>query len=501
MSPVFPPHSRRTTPSAFCYDLHRGPDAPFPGFPPVPAVLPSPGRPRLIQISNTTMKDAAPITMLVMSLTLLPGLSLANPLHSHQIEIAPSGVSPDQKCSVPARTDWLNSEKSAWTEICLGETVDFNVMLGEQLNPLDTEHDSKWSALRTITPTFLRTILLHEPYQSAIPYKGVSIIGAYFPDGIKLTDAQIERPLKLHHSRFTGPTLMDRSTTTSYISLEGSKFEDTLKMNNVFIGSSLFMQAASFNQVELKMARVAGSVSLADSTFSGELDLNSTWIAGSLFMQQSQYATVKLPGVTIDGQLSLNGSRFKKTADMTFVTIRRSLIAVGTQFDGVKMSGAEIGHYVTLLGATFAGKLDMNYTSIGGSLIMQRGTFADVELNTAKIGGHLSMNFSRFSGDLNLSLARVGNSAFLTGATFLKPMDLRYVTVASNMDLRAANIAELDLTGARVENELALASQNHDTVVLVATRRRSREIQSTKRPRGLSSGFQRFLARASGART
>ena len=91
--------------------------------------------------------------------------------------------------------------------------------------------------------------------------------------------------------------------------------------------------------------------------------------------------------------------------------------------------------------------------------------FGEVDMRAAKIGGHLSMNGSKFTGGLNLNSVSVGSSLFATRAEFSKEVDIVFVDIGSNLDLRGSTIRELDLTGTKIEKELRLGSANMDDIV------------------------------------
>ena len=151
---------------------------------------------------------------------------------------------PGQACRTfpSAEFKWSGSEEWAWKEICEGRVADFNECLGEELDPKDPKHDPRWlDGRRTLRPDFLRTILLREPLRSAIDYRGVRIVGAYFADEIDLSDALIERPLVLE--RFFGSSVtMKRLTTPTFVSVDASRFDGTLNMAFISVGRELSMR-------------------------------------------------------------------------------------------------------------------------------------------------------------------------------------------------------------------------------------------------------------------
>ncbi len=325
---------------------------------------------------------------------------------------------PGEKCRVPPLPKWTKPEKWAWTQICEGRIANFNKRLNEKLDPRKPDHDDKWSDKRKLSSRFLETILLYEPFRSAIPRRGVRIFGAYFPNSIDLTDALIKRPLELDQSRFKSQVAMPRLRTSTFVSLQGSKFDSDLNMDSISVGDALFMRNAEFNKVDLRGAQIGDHLDMSGSIFKSELFMPSASVGSSLFVRKAEFDAVVLRGAEIDGQLDMEG-------------------------------------------ATFKGKLDMGSASIGGSLFMRRkAEFDEIILRGAKIGGQLEMNESIFKGALNMNDASVGDNLFMRDVTLYKPASLMFLSVGSTLDMRIAKLKGLNLTGSRVEDELRLGSSN-----------------------------------------
>ena len=111
------------------------------------------------------------------------------------------------------KKEWTEQEKWVWKKLCLGEVADFNnpgdpekeKLYGKYLDSKDDKlwtPENKNTKSRILSSEFLETILLEEPYNSALTRKGVKIIGAWFPDAIDFSFVVIEHQLWLHKSRF-----------------------------------------------------------------------------------------------------------------------------------------------------------------------------------------------------------------------------------------------------------------------------------------------------------
>src|SRR4051794_12449912 len=88
--------------------------------------------------------------------------------------------------------DDLLPEEWAWSKICVGEIADFNAKLQKTLDPAKPED---WGDERKISAGFLRKLFVEKA--SEIPFEGVRIIGAFFPEGVRLEHGRLHRQLWL----------------------------------------------------------------------------------------------------------------------------------------------------------------------------------------------------------------------------------------------------------------------------------------------------------------
>ena len=434
---------------------------------------------------------------------------------------------PGEQCRVHPLDEWTEPEKWAWKQICEGRFANFNSHLGEKPDikrshkwsydyNYESEDDYKWSydyeyewaddyrwsdGRRTLTSSFLKTILLHEPFRSSIPHRGVRINGAYFKDKIDLNDAPIERLLGLVSSLFKSLVAMQRLTTPKVISFDGSRFDGELDMNSSVIGGHLFMgKVAEFNDVDLSGADIGGQLQMDSSRFKGKLDMDSASVGGNLYMRNgAQFREVVLRNAKVDGQLEMDDSTFEGMLNMSSTSIRNSLLMRNSEFKEALLLGLKVGKQLSMIGSTFEGKLEMDSTSVGSNLLMRNAQFKEALLLELKVGKQLSMIGSTFEGKLNMDSTSVGSSLlmrnaqfkearlaglkvgnqlemdgtkfkgtlimnnvsigssfFMRNATFDKPASLTFLNVGSNLDARGATLSGLDLRGTRIEGELRL---------------------------------------------
>ena len=436
---------------------------------------------------------------------------------------------PGEPCRVGLKdipATWNDADKWAWKKICEGQDANFNARLGIEFNPGNPEHQEHWSdERRFLSRDFLKTILLHEPFRSAIPHQGIRINGAVFKHVIDLQDGEISRPIVLRSSAFELPVTLDRVTTSSFVSFDGSNFTGKLRMDSVSIGAHLFMREAVFRKVDLRNADIGGQVNMVRSRFLGMLNMDSISIGQSLLMREgADFQEVDLTNADIGSNVSMDGSMFRGFLKMNFISIGGDLFMYDVIFGEVSLIAATIAGHVAMNSSTFQGNLIMNSISVGGNLFMRdQAEFRAVDLRTANISGRISIIRSRFLGTLNMNSIRIGKSLIMRdqaefravdltaanisgqvdmdGSAFLGKLNLDSISIdrhllmrgpatfrevialaaniVGNLDTRGSELESLDLTGARIDRELVLGSQE-GTVTWTARKDRANSARSVQ---------------------
>jgi uncharacterized protein YjbI with pentapeptide repeats len=364
-------------------------------------------------------------------------LSLATSMPTHA-----NPALPGEPCGIPARDIWTEAENWAWKRICVGETADFNVRTGVTLDPKKSDG---WSNDRKLSADFLETILLYEPYRSALTPNGVRLIGAWFTEPIELENARITAELWLDESRFEKRVSLRGVTDKSLLSLEGSSFASDLDMRSADFGGSINMAGckfagtitmelievgknlmmpdnAEFKVVNLLGAKIGGQINMRDSKFAGTVNMETTEIGQHLLMsEKAEFQDVNLLGAKIGGQIDMRGSKFPGPVNMDTIEVTHNLLMhEKASFQDVILRGAKIGGQIDMRGSKFAGPVNMDTIEVTHNLLMrEKASFQDVNLRGAKIGGQISITGSRFTGRLNMYSAEVGKDLFMgEGAEF-----------------------------------------------------------------------------------
>jgi hypothetical protein len=109
----------------------------------------------------------------------------------------------------------------------------------------DEDSDFDCNSL-SISNQFLRSILLSEPFKSALPDR-VHIKGGYFGEGINLASSEISQELILDDSFFVREFHAPKSSFLRGLNLDNSVFRDGISLNSANMGGSLFLREVSIH--------------------------------------------------------------------------------------------------------------------------------------------------------------------------------------------------------------------------------------------------------------
>jgi hypothetical protein len=312
---------------------------------------------------------------------------------------------PDQPRDPPPHAAWCPSEQWVWEQICKGAIADFNARDGKVLDPSDA---TGWNDTRTVSATFLETVLLQAPYRGALPHQGVRIVGAWFKEALTLQGARLEHTLWLDRTRFDSKVQLSGLKSTDYVSLEGSHFGQPLTASR---------------------AQIGGQLVLSSVRCIGRLNMNGLEVKGGLFMS------------TRDDQAA--------------------------QFAEVNLVGAKIGGPLVLRGVRCIGRLNMSGLEVKGDLFMnaarndQAAQLTEVNLVGTKIGGQLELQHACCTGRLDLGSLQVAGHVLMEDAKFDK-ISLIFARVGGSLDLVRSDVSSLDLTGASIQGEFSLGESDED---------------------------------------
>ena len=218
---------------------------------------------------------------------------------------------PGEDCQTKPLKAWTPQEKWVWDQVCRGKAANFN-KVEDYGGDLDPKEDKEWPRERILSPTFLETILLHEPYRGALTHHGVHIVGAWFEESLDLSNTHLSCQLWLQKSRFESDVSLNFLKTHRTLVLIGSTFTGELNMNGLEVGQSLLMDGgAKFAEVDLCSAKIGGQIAMIGSTFTGKLNMDSIEVGQSLLMHEgAKFAEVVLRSAKIGNRLDLSGSTF-----------------------------------------------------------------------------------------------------------------------------------------------------------------------------------------------
>lgn len=349
---------------------------------------------------------------------------------------------PGESCQTDPLGSWTPQEKWVWKQACEGKIADFNKPqdYGGKLDPRKSED---WPLNRVLRPGFLETILLHEPYRSALTRHGVHIHGAWFREPLDLSCATLTHSLYLEYSLFESDVDLNRLKTSRLIHLGGSKFQSKLDMDAIQVDGGLFLRdGAEFTDVVLILARIGGNLDMHGSQFNGKLRMDSMEVRGSILMHKAKFAKVNLLGATMGGDLAMGGSKFTGKLEMDRVDVGDTLFMNrGAEFADVDLGSAKTGGNILMEESKFTGTLDMNSLQGESNLFMSNAQFAQVVLRGASIGGLLSLSGSKITGRLNMNALHVEGSLFLRGRGEFAEVVLLGANIRGQLDMGESHFA------------------------------------------------------------
>ena len=375
------------------------------------------------------------------------------------------GPIPHCPWETPMPDDKSSAEDWVWEKIRAGEIADFNAEFGE----LDPGKPDGWNDDRKIGAKFLRRIFFEKPYQNEIPIEGVRIVGAFLPEGQLLQSGSVNRDIWLHQCRSENCIDFQSTTFDGSISIEGSWLgqfaaSPSVKLNLAHIGKRLSLNDTTFKgDVELVAAKIDGPLGVYGATFEKTLNGNGLQVGRSLFMSEKVTfnGDANLVAAKIGGQLKMDGATFEKRLNGVGLQVGQLLSMEKAIFkDDVDLVAAKIDGQLAMEGATFEKTLNGNGLRVSRDLFMrEKATFkGDVNIGDAKIDGQLSLINSTFEATLDGQGVVVGQNLFMRSAIFRSPVSLPFARVGGALDLRGATLAGLDLTGAKVTQDLLLES-------------------------------------------
>ena len=414
-----------------------------------------------------------------------------------------------EPCQTEAHLTWTLQERWVWGQICKGQTADFN-SAQEYGGELKSWEPEGWTPERILRPVFLETILLHEPYRSAVPHQGIRIIGGWFKEALYLPNMTLTGELGLERSRFESDVNLTSLRSSYVVSLNGSTFIGELKMDSLHTSSHLFLEGALLAEVALANTRIDGNLSLNGSASNGKLNMNNLEVGGHLFMDGAQLAGVELISARVKGSLSMSKSQFKGGLDMNSLNVDGHLIMDGGQFavdgplvmdeaevDAVSLSNTRVKGQLSLSGSMSNGKLNMNNLEVGGHLFMDGAQLVEVALITARIRGTFSIaDRAKIRGKFNMDSLEVGGhfllkaqfaevdlrSAHIKGhldmdrSTFIGRLTMDSLDVTASLFMREAQFAEVDLRSARIGGQLSMSESLFTAPVTMESILVSREL-------------------------
>ncbi len=367
--------------------------------------------------------DARTACRVLTGLLLPIGLALAAP----DPMAVSTGAKTDGTCASLKADSWSPIEQGAWTHLCAGETA-------------------KLAGFNKLSKQFLETILLKDPYKSALPRQGVRISGATLTETIDLSGAHFPWDLWLVDSIFEKDVDLSEIDAASGVKLDRSQVKGELLMTGAHIGRYLGLQSGNFNAITLDGAKVDGDVDLGQAISAdhrpgprtrvrGDLNMDAMHIGHDLILDYALLSDVDLSATArIDGSLRATGLSVSHTLDMDSIDVAHHVILEKSVLNDLSLPGATIGG---------------NFHFEEGQ---SRGT---IDMDNLVVKFHVLAEGTKIHS-LHAIFAQVGGEFDFTGIEASDPVVLRNITVGGHFAACSAHLDALDLSDANVGGDVDL---------------------------------------------
>ncbi|MFZ0494119.1 MAG: hypothetical protein WBE80_04000 [Methylocella sp.] len=228
------------------------------------------------------------------------------------------------------------------------------------------------------------------------------------------------------------------------IVLDSSLMYGTFAADGLYAESDLSLAkgVAFKSDMSLNGAKIDGNVDMSGTSFEDVLNAQALQVGQSLLMRsdgrnKASFKDVALRGAKIAGQINMDGASFDG-----------ALNASGLQVDG--------GLYIR---SASVKDLVLRDGKIAGQVAMSGASFDEVSLHDAMIGGQIDISGAHIDGALDAASVQVGSDILMRDASCAHAVVMVSAHVLGSLDLRGANLAGLDLSGASVARDLLLGGE------------------------------------------
>jgi uncharacterized protein YjbI with pentapeptide repeats len=321
--------------------------------------------------------------------------------------------------------DLSGAERWAWSQISQGLPADFNAHCGQ----LDSQKgdDPRWAdprGCRTLSGGFLARLFTKPSFHDAITYRGVEVFGARIVGDVNLSFTRIDRPLRTQNSRFEHTISLSYAYANSPVDFAGSNTAGILAAYVFRSESSLGLSRAKLDGgVALSYASIGMFLDLSTSTCKDDLDTTSLQVGGSLLMgsdgaNKASFKNVILRSAKVAGQINLTGASVDGALDGAFLQVDGPVLAWSDETN--KASFGALSFY----GARVAGNLSMDRALLRGSLWAPG----------LRVGGDISFRDLYTDAPIALPFVQLGGNLDFSGAD-LSSLDLSGASIAGEMRL------------------------------------------------------------------
>ena len=364
-----------------------------------------------------------------------------------------------------SETWWTAQETWAWTNVCRGERA----VLSDRFPP----------AQRTISPRFLRSILLLEPYRTALGDASVEISAARF-DKLYFGGATLSRSLALDNSEFTDTADFSGADVRNFACNHCVFRRDLLFPNSK--ATNITLVDASLSRIDVSAAQISGVLDLStsakrfapsitaattDTPFLGDVDASGVRVTFVDVRYRPVHA-LDFGAAHVSGNLLLSNVSATGAVVVREGHIDEKLDLARSNLPIVDLGSAIVGRSVILQDTTSA-RIRADAISVGQDFVVAGSLDANAPCSRTNHIDWIDLGGARIGGTIDASRIRIGRldapSAFVRlnvvfEESCISAAIMEHLHAGGNLYVLGSSLSTLSLAAAKIDGLLFLDSRH-----------------------------------------
>ncbi|TPQ32363.1 hypothetical protein C2U70_21815 [Bradyrhizobium guangdongense] len=351
--------------------------------------------------------------------------------------------------------------------------------------------------------------IISPPWAPPVRFKAVNLRSARIAAEIVLNAIQVDETFDASSMQLGSHLIVGPGSVLAQLELNSSKIGGNLEFSGVTLSGSLNADAievgahvrmvsnalrqTTLKRANLALAKVVGDLDARGTTFQS-LDVSGATISGNVILESANFEedviadsaqigarflmssdksretsvrSISLTNARVAGYVDLSGVGLRGDIDLTLIQAGSHLALNSTHvpiLNSTFLGGAKIAGNLNIANSASIGSLLAASMQVGGDVLILGSQVADLNVTGAKVAGQLAMDNSTLRGRMAANTVDVGGSVSLRGIKSRLSIGLISSRIASNLDVKRAKLARLDLSGTTIGGDFRLGG-NQDSVI------------------------------------